>query len=149
MIPNRISTVEHQSQYLSIRRVENRGVEVTNQAMENLLKRFKTESRQSITMDNAIEFKYHEKLNKALNIQTNFCQPYHSLEKGLVEQINGLIRRFLPKKTDLSTITKKEIGVIVFLLNSRPRKLSKWEEPAEVFVRKSEINLVGGGALAT
>ena len=77
MIPNRISTVEHQSQYVSIRRVENRGAEVTNQSMENLLKRFKTESRQSITMDNAIEFKYHEKLNKALNIQTNFCQPYH------------------------------------------------------------------------
>jgi hypothetical protein len=50
MMPNRISTVEHQSQYVRIRRVENRGAEVTNQAMENLLKRFKTESRQSITI---------------------------------------------------------------------------------------------------
>ncbi len=49
-------------------------------------------------MDNGIEFKYHEKLKKALNIRTYFCQPYHSWEKGLVEQINGLIRRFLPKK---------------------------------------------------
>ena len=69
-------------------------------------------------------------------------------EKGLVEQINGLIRRFLPKKTDLSKITKKEIGVIEFLLNSRPRRLLKWETPAEVFARKSGIKLMGG-ALAT
>jgi IS30 family transposase len=99
-------------------------------------------------LDNGIEFKYHEKLKKALGIHAYFCQPYHSWEKRLVEQINGLIRRFLPKKTDLSTITKKEIGVIQFLLNSRPRKLLKWESPAEVFARKSGINLVGD-ALAT
>jgi IS30 family transposase len=112
--------------------------------MEDSLKRFKAEQRQSITLDNGIEFKYHEKLKKALDIQTYFCQPYHSLEKGLVEQISGLIRRFLPKKTDLSKITKKEIGVIDFLLNSRPRKLLKWETPAEIFARKSGINLVGG-----
>ncbi len=140
--------VERQTQYVSIRRVENRGAEVANEAMEDSLNRFKAESRQSITMDNGIEFKYHEKLKKALNIKTYFCQPYHSWEKGLVEQINGLIRRFLPKKTDLSKITKKEIGVIEFLLNSRPRKLLKWETPAEVFALKSGIKLVGG-ALAT
>ncbi len=140
--------VERQTQYVSIRRVENRGPEVTNQAMEESLKRFKRDIRQSITLDNGIEFKYHEKLKKALDMQTYFCQPYHSWEKGLVEQINGLIRRFLPKKTDLSTITKKEIGVIELLLNSRPRKLLKWETPAEVFSRKSGINLVDG-ALAT
>ena len=101
--------VERQTQYVSIRRVENRGAEVTNQAMEDSLKRFKTENRQSITMDNGIEFKHHEKLKKALNIKTYFCQPYHSWEKGLVEQINGLIRRFLPKKTDLSRITKVDV----------------------------------------
>jgi IS30 family transposase len=90
--------VERQTQYVSISRVENRGPEATNQAMEDSLKRFKTEHRQSITLDNGIEFKYHEKLKKALNIRTYFCQPYHSWEKGFVEQINGLIRRFLPKK---------------------------------------------------
>ena len=55
-------------------------------------------------MDNGIEFKHHEKLKKALNIKTYFCQPYHSWEKRLVEQINGLIRRFLPKKTDFLNI---------------------------------------------
>jgi hypothetical protein len=60
--------------------------------------------------------------------------------------IKPLISR--PIFVNHTTAEKKEIGVIEFLLNSRPRKLLKWEEPAEVFVRKSEINLVGG-ALAT
>ena len=140
--------VERQTQYVSIRRVENRGAEVTKEAMIHSLKRFKKNSRRSITLDNGIEFKYHKKVKKALKMKTYFCQPYHSWEKGLVEQINGLIRRYLPKKTDLSKITKKEIGVIEFLLNSRPRKLLNWETPAEVFARKSGMKLVGD-ALAT
>jgi IS30 family transposase len=140
--------VERQTQYVSIRRVENRGAEVTKEAMVHSLKRFKKKSRRSITLDNGIEFKYHKKVKKALKMKTYFCQPYHSWEKGLVEQINGLIRRYLPKKTDLSKITKKEVGVIEFLLNSRPRKLLNWETPAEVFARKSGMKLVGD-ALAT
>ncbi len=98
-------------------------------------------------LDNDIEFKYHEKLKKALGKHTYFCQPYHSWEKGLVEQINGLIRRFLPKKQTYQR-SQKIISVIEFLLNSRPRKLLEWEPPAEAFARKSGIDLVGG-ALAT
>jgi len=139
---------ERQTQYVSIRRVGNRGAEVTKEAMISSLERFKASSRLSITMDNGIEFKHHEKVTEALNIKTYFCQPYHSWEKGLVEQINGLIRRFLPKKTDLSKITEEEVGVIEFLLNSRPRKLLNWATPAEVFARKSGIKVVGD-ALAT
>lgn len=139
---------ERQTQYVSIRRVEGRSAEVTKEVMITSLNRFKASSRQSITMDNGIEFKHHEKLKERLKMKTYFCQPYHSWEKGLVEQINGLIRRFLPKKTDLSKITEKEIGVIEFLLNSRPRRLLNWETPAEVFARKSGMKLVGD-ALAT
>ena len=66
----------------------------------------------------------------------------------MVEQVNGLIRRILPKKTDLSKITEKEIGVIEYLLNSRPRKLLNWDTPAQVFARKSGMKLVDG-AIAT
>ena len=139
---------ERQSQYVSIRRVEGRSAEMTKDVMITSLNRFKESSRKSITMDNGIEFKHHEKLKETLKMKTYFCQPYHSWEKGLVEQINGLIRRFLPKKTDLSKITEEEIGVIEFLLNSRPRKLLNWETPAEVFARKSGIKIVGD-ALAT
>ncbi len=72
----------------------------------------------------------------------------HLISEWEVEQINGLIRRFLPKKTDLSKVTEKEIKAIESLLNSRPRKLLNWDTPAEVFARKSKIKLVND-ALAT
>lgn len=141
-------TVERQTQYVNIRRVENRGAEATQQTLVDTLGTFKKAGCRSLTLDNGIEFKYHEKVKESLEIETYFCQPYHSWEKGLVEQVNGLIRRFIPKKTDLSKITTREVSVIEFLLNSRPRKLLKWETPAEVFARKWGINLVND-ALAT
>lgn len=140
--------VERQTQYVSIRRVDNRGPEATNTAMVNSLSRFKKFSRRSITLDNGIEFKYHEKLKKELKMDTYFCRPYHSWEKGLVEQINGLIRRYLPKKTDLSKIDKKDIALIEYLLNSRPRELLNWLTPAEAFSKKSRIKLVNGALAA-
>jgi len=136
--------VERQTQYVSIRRVLNRGPQASKDTMFKSLTRFKKHSRKSITFDNGIEFKYHEKLKAAINIDTYFCQPYSSWEKGLVEQINGLIRRYLPKKTDLSKVKDKEIKLIEYLLNSRPRKLLNWQTPAEVFSKKCRMKLVNG-----
>lgn len=60
----------------------------------------------SITFDNGIENALHLEINQQLKCDSFFCQPYHSWEKCSVEQINSLIRRFLPKGTDLSKITK-------------------------------------------
>lgn len=136
--------VERQSQYVCIRRVMNRGPEATKEAMIKSLSRFKKGSRKSVTLDNGIEFRYHEEVQRTLNLKTYFCQPYHSWEKGLVEQVNGLIRRFLPKKTDLSKVTDREIRMIEYLLNTRPRKLLKWKTPAEFMARKCRMKLVNG-----
>jgi len=140
--------VERTTQYVSIRRLINRGAGTTRDAMISSLSRFKHKDRKSITLDNGIEFKWHQEVKKELGIDTYFCRPYHSWEKGLVEQINGLIRRFLPKKTDLSKVTEKEIRLIEYLLNSRPRKLLNWQTPAQVFAKKSGMKLVYG-AIAT
>lgn len=140
--------VERQSQYVSIRRVFNRGPDATRDAMIASLARFKKTGRKSVTLDNGIEFKRHEDVKKTLKIDTYFCQPYHSWEKGLVEQVNGLIRRYLPKKTDISQVEDKEIKLIEYLLNSRPRKLLNWATPAEVFAKKCRMKLVNG-AVAT
>ena len=140
--------VERQSQKVVITQVANRGPGATRDAMIKALSRFKRAGRKSITLDNGIEFKWHEEVKQALKIDTYFCRPYHSWEKGLVEQVNGLIRRFLPKKTDLSQVTEKEIKLIEYLLNSRPRKLLNWQTPDEVFAKKCRMKLVNG-AIAT
>ena len=135
--------VERQSQYVSIRRVD-RGPKKTEAAMIDSLGRFKASARRSVTLDNGIEFKQHEAVKKALHLETYFCQPYHSWEKGLVEQVNGLIRRFLPKKTDLSQVKTKQIRWIEYLLNSRPRKRLNWVTPAEFFAKKCRMKLTHG-----
>ena len=76
------------------------------QTTTSILKALKPLSNniKSITYDNGLEFSQHEKINKELNIQSYFCKPYASYEKGTVENINGLIRRFFPKGTDFDKV---------------------------------------------
>ena len=75
----------------------------------------------------------HQKVNDRLGTQSFFCKPYHSWEKVSVEQVDGLIRRYLPKGTDFNHITTGEINSIEKKLNNRPRKCLNFKTPYEVF----------------
>ncbi len=68
-----------------------------------------------------------------LETKSYFCNPYHSWEKGSVENSIGLVRRFLPKKTDFAKLSSQEIACIEYHLNTRPRKCLKYKTPLEVF----------------
>lgn len=92
-------------------------------------------ARKSLTYDNGSENYFHEEINQALNTTSYFCQPYHSWEKGGVENSNGLLRRFLPKKTDLARVTEEELSKIEELLNNRPRKCLGYQTPKESFIK--------------
>jgi len=87
----------------------------------------------SITYDNGPENARHIETNIDLDCLSYFCQPYHSWEKGAVEQVNGLIRRFLPKGTDISCVHQSSIRKIENLLNNRPRKCLDYKTPNEVY----------------
>ncbi len=67
------------------------------------------------------------------NTASFFCAPYHSWEKGSVEQVNGLIRRFFPKGTNFHELGHGEINRVEKLLNNRPRKCLHYQTPYEVF----------------
>ena len=86
-----------------------------------------------ITCDNGCEFSQHEKINKELNIKSYFCKPYHSWEKGTVENINGLIRRFFPKGTDFDTISEEQIAYVEDWINNRPMKILNYMTPKQIF----------------
>ena len=94
-------------------------------------------ARRSITYDNGSENAQHEFINDQLNTDSYFCNPYHSWEKGSVENVIGLIRRFFPKKTDFAKITHKRIKEVEILLNNRPRKCLNFKTPLEVFLNES------------
>ncbi|MCD7779511.1 MAG: IS30 family transposase [Candidatus Gastranaerophilales bacterium] len=87
----------------------------------------------SITYDNGLEFSNHEKINKELNIQSYFCKPYASYEKGTVENINGIIRRFFPKGTNFDTISEDKIKLVEDWINNRPMKILNYMTPNEKF----------------
>ena len=87
----------------------------------------------TITYDNGKENVKHQTVNASLGTQSFFCNPYHSWEKGSVEQIIGLVRRYLPKKTDFAKVSHDQIAYIEHQLNSRPRKCLNFRTPYEVF----------------
>jgi transposase, IS30 family len=91
----------------------------------------------SITYDNGTEFCGHEFVNKTLQTKSYFCKAYHAWEKGTVENINGLIRRFFPKKTDFDTITEKEIEFMENWINNRPMKILKFKTPLECYLEST------------
>lgn len=103
----------------------------TNKSIIKALKTFK--SIKSITYDNGLEFSKHEEINKIFNAKSYFCKPYHSWEKGTVENINGLIRRFFPKGTNFDKIKNEQLKYVEDWINNRPMKVLGFKTPNEKF----------------
>jgi IS30 family transposase len=93
--------------------------------------------RRTITHDNGIECRKHEEVALALNVKTYFCNPYHSWEKGGVENTIGRIRRHIPKGEDIANFTDAEIAKIEHWLNHTPRKCLNWKTPYEIMSENS------------
>ncbi len=125
--------VERKSRLTHISVLPNKTAAATKQVMCRRLNAYPCSLKQSITYDNGSENTCHEELNEALGTTSFFCAPYHSWEKGSVEQVNGLIRRFLPKGTNFHELGHGEINRIEKLLNHRPRKCLNYRTPYEVF----------------
>jgi IS30 family transposase len=86
----------------------------------------------TITSDNGKEFSDHELVAKNTGAAFFFARPYTSNDRGLNEHTNGLVREFLPKKTDFTKVTHEEVARIEWILNNRPRKSLDYKTPAEV-----------------
>jgi len=88
---------------------------------------------QTLTLDNGSEFADHQTFSKALSLDSYFCDPYRSSQRGSNENTNGLLRQYFPKGTDFAKVSRKAIRRAVNRLNNRPRKLLGYRTPAEVF----------------
>src|SRR3989344_4587371 len=92
----------------------------------------------SITADNGSENTNHKKISKELKTNIYFCQPYHSWEKGTVENTIKRIRRFIPKGTPLEQFSDAQIQWLENKLNNTPRKCLNYKTPNEAF--EKEVN---------
>lgn len=87
----------------------------------------------SITTDNDIAFTCWRELETLLNTQIYFTHPYHSWEKGLVENTNRWIRVFVPKRRDIASVSEEEMDEIHSFLNDRPRECIGFKSPREYY----------------
>ncbi len=90
-----------------------------------------------IVTDNGMEFAAHELIARELNTNVYFTHPYSSWEKGAVENINGLIRQYIPKKADFKGISRAWVEHVNRILNDMPRKKNGFKTPKEMI---SKIN---------
>lgn len=125
--------VERQTRYSRLRRIPDKTAPASRAALTGLLATVPAPLRLSITYDNGSENVEHTVLNEDFEMRSYFCEPYHSWEKGTVENTNGLIRRFIPKRSPLGVLPTERYQQIEDWLNDRPRKCLKFKTPREAF----------------
>jgi IS30 family transposase len=130
-----LTLVERQSSFTVMAKLDCKNAENTRRKCINALAPYKQVVK-SITSDNGIEFYEHKTIANKLKAEFYFTHPYSAWEKGLNENTNGLIRQYLPKKTDFRVVSYTEINNIQNELNTRPRKKLNFETPLEVFMNK-------------
>jgi IS30 family transposase len=118
---------------IKIKKLARKTAELTSSSIIFALQMYNIIQLLTITYDNGSEFCWHDKVNKELKMQSFFCNPYSSWEKGTVENLNGLIRRFFPKKTDFDTITDEQIQQVEDWINNRPMKVLGYKSPNEKY----------------
>jgi len=127
-----VTIVDRKSMYLKISLPVTKRANIVANEIVRLLGKYKRKVH-TITTDNGLEFAAHKTVSKKLKCDYYFCHPYSSWERGLNENINGLIRQYIPKGSSFENLTPKEIQKIENRLNHRPRKTLGWRTPYEVF----------------
>lgn len=124
---------ERKSQLVRINKMTNKTAEETKEALIKTAESLPDkELLKTITFDNGTENYQHTKIAELYDIKTYFCDPFCSWQKGGVENVNKLIRQYLPKKTNINELDEENLYAIQERLNNRPRKSLNYLSPNEV-----------------
>jgi len=135
------TTNELASGVVFIRKTNDRTMADANRISIEKLRELPSCVRKTLTRDRGPENMGYEELEDTLGLRCYFAHAYSSWERGANENLNGLVRRFFPKKTDFRTITNEEIQRVEYLLNTRPRKRLGWKTPYQVFYELTGVAL--------
>lgn len=127
-----VTLAERKSRLYLVRKVEAKRATDVRDAIIDMLQPYAAHVH-TITADNGSEFVEHKAIAEALNTEVYFAHPYSSWERGLNENFNGLLRQYIPKGTDLRTITDEDVRQAEKQLNLRPRKCLGFRQPEVVF----------------
>lgn len=124
-------TVERSSRYVFAGKLNDLKAKTKTKHLTNALKSQKV---LSITADNGSENAGYKELEQKLEAEYYFCNPYHSWEKGTVENVIGWLRRYIPKGTSLDELSRQKLASVAKRYNQTPKKCLNWLTPEEVFV---------------
>lgn len=131
-----VTLLERKTGYVLIGKLKNRTKEETNRKTIHLMKasglKFDT-----ITADNGTEFHAYKDIEQKTGTRFFFAHPYHSWERPCNENVNGLIRQYLPKRTSMARVTQQMCNAIAKKLNQRPRKRFGFRSPEEMMYART------------
>lgn len=125
-----VTLVERVSKFTLIEQVGGKTAVEVEEAVVRLLKNCPIQSK-TITFDNGTEFTNHQQIAERLGVDIYFAQPYHSWERGLNENTNGLIRQYVPKGQNIKELCNQDFKIVQEKLNNRPRKSLGFLTPIE------------------
>jgi transposase, IS30 family len=126
--------VERHSRYVILLKLPNgHGASAVRAAMTKRILTLPAQLRRSITWDQGKEMAEHVQFTIDTGVQIYFCDPKSPWQRGSNENTNGLLRQYLPKSSDLSQCTQRELDAIARSLNTRPRQTLGWMTPSQAF----------------
>ena len=125
--------LERVSRHIRLVKLEHHDAYSTYQGFKRKLATVPLHYRQTLTYDQGSEMAEHARLTQHLGIEVYFCDPHSPWQRAGCENINGLLRQYLPKGMDMREVTQSELDWIARQLNDRPRKTLNWATPNEVW----------------
>jgi transposase, IS30 family len=132
--------VERKSLFVALVKLRDGKAETVAKGFSRIFKRFESQMRLSMTFDQGSEMSKHKTLTKNTGVTVYFAHPHAPWERGICENINGLLRQYLPKSTDLSRFSQRQLDQIAWKLNTRARKTLGFKAPAELFLPEGTFN---------
>ena len=127
-----VTAVERKTGYAVIGKLPERTTDALNRRTIQLIRRHE-DCFHTITADNGTEFHAYARIEAATGARFYFAAPYHSWERGSNENLNGLVRQYLPKRVSMAGLTQQHCNAIAHKLNRRPRKRLGYKTPEECF----------------
>lgn len=128
-----LNVTERTTRFCRLSYLKTKQAEPTSQAVVDVLKDLPQNARRSITFDRGGEFAGHQAIKDMLGSDIWFCDPHSPWQRGSVENMNGIIRRDMPRKSDITDYTEKDIEMLQLLINSTPRRCLDFKTPYEAF----------------
>lgn len=125
-------TIERKSRYAKLTLLEDKTSKTKMYKIKSQLSKMLPQLRKTLTIDNGPENAKHKLVRGIFKSGVFSCQPYHSWEKGSVENMFLRVRRFIPKGTSIDTLDKQTIKAIEHWLNHTPRKCLGFKTPYEI-----------------